>query len=128
MTTAPIGWPLLPVPDEQGRLSYPKTLAESVRESIRLLLTVEPGSLLMHPAFGAGLEAYLQSPNTLTLRRRLRDDVLESLDRWEPRIEVDYVDVFEPDDDAGHLRVEIGYRLVRTGEPQSIGVTLDLEG
>ena len=43
-----IGWPLLPVPNENGELEYP-TLEESVRQQIRVLLSTRPGEQLMGP-------------------------------------------------------------------------------
>ena len=86
----PLGWPLLPTP-LSGGLVYP-SLEESVRQSIRIILLTRPGEQLMRPRFGAGLASYLHGPNTLTMRRRIRDRIEESLNRWEPRIILDSVD------------------------------------
>ena len=123
---APIGWPLLPVPDGSGELRYP-SLDESVRQQIRVILTTRPGEQLMRPGFGAGLEDFVHEPNTITTRRRVRDAVSEALAEWEPRIAVDRVEVWEVEDRPGALRVEIGYRLRRTGAARQLGVVLELE-
>ncbi len=120
----PIGFPFMPLPDAQGRLSYPRELDESVRQSIRVILTTRPGELLLHPDFGAGLDLYLNQPNTLELRQDLHDRIVESLERFEPRILVDRVDVAEDDDNPARLRVEIAYRLRRTGMPRSLAFNL----
>ena len=122
----PVGWPLLPVPDEAGELAWP-ALDESVRQQIRVILTTRPGEQLMRPSFGAGLETYVHEPNTLTTRRRIRDAVQGALEEWEPRIALDRVEVWEVDDRPGSLRVEIGYRLRRTGAARQLGVVLELE-
>ena len=121
-----LGWPLLPVPDEHGRLSWP-SLDESVRELIRVVLSTRPGEQLMRPDFGAGLETLLHEPNTLATRRRVRDLIEEALGRWEPRILLDGVDVHEVEDEPSHLRVEVGYRLARNGAPGAVALTLQLE-
>jgi|SRR5687767_11351819 phage baseplate assembly protein W len=126
LPAALIGWPLLPVPDERGRLSYP-SLEQSVRESIRVILSTHAGEQLMRPEFGAGLSELLHEPNTLVTRRRIRDRVQDSLARWERRIEIDRVEVREVEGEPSQLRVEIAYRLVRTGTGASIGVTIELE-
>ena len=84
----PIGWPLLPLPDEDGRLGYPD-LAESVRQTIRAILSTRPGEQLMRPDFGAGLELLLHEPNSIATRRRIRELVQSSLERWERRILLD---------------------------------------
>src|SRR5919199_2411883 len=90
----PIGWPLLPVPDAAGQLNYPD-LATSVRESIRVILSTTPGEQLMRPTFGAGLSSLLEQSNTIGTRRRIHDLVAEALELWEPRIQVERVDVQE---------------------------------
>jgi len=130
MTTALrplIGWPLLPVPDEHGELVWPD-LAHSVREAIRIILSTRPGEQLMRPDFGGGLDRVLHEPNTITTRRRIRDLVQESLARWERRILLDGVEVWEVPDRPSYLRVEIAYRLARTGAPGAMNVTVQLEG
>jgi hypothetical protein len=121
----PIGWPLLQVPDAEGRLAYP-TLAESVRQMVEVILRTRPGEQLMRPEFGAGLEDLLHEPNTLATRARVRDLVAESLDRWERRIVVDRLEVREVPKHPSHIRIEIGYRIRRTGRPHQVGVTVEL--
>lgn len=122
-----LGWPLLPLPDEHGRLSWP-TLDASIRELIRVILSTRPGEQLMRPDFGSGLDLLLHEPNTLVTRRRIRDRVQEGLARWERRIMLDRVEVLDVEDEPGHLRVEIGYRLARNGAPATVAVTVQLEG
>jgi phage baseplate assembly protein W len=121
----PLGWPLLPLPDENGRLSWP-TLEQSVAQQIRVILQTRPGEQLMRPAWGAGLENFLHEPNTLTTHRRIRDLLTTSLARWEQRIVVDDVAVAPVAGQPGQVRVEIAYRLRRTGAGSRLGLTLDL--
>ena len=122
----PIGWPLLPVPDARGRLAFP-TLAQSVRQSLRVILSTRPGEQLMHPAYGAGLVEFLGEPDTTTTRRRVHDRVRESIGRWETRVDLDRVDVDALPDHPGRLRIEVAYRIRRTGEARTLGVNLELE-
>jgi len=122
----PIGWPLLSVPDEHGRLGYPD-LAESVRQTIRVILSTRPGEQLMRPDFGGGLETLLHEPNSLATRRRIRDLVQGSLERWERRIILDQVEVWEVENEPTYVRIEVAYRLARSGEPGAIAATMQLE-
>ena len=119
----PLGWPLLPVPDADGRLHF-GSLADSVRQTVQVILATRPGEQLMRPELGAGLADFLHEPNTLTTRRRLRDAVNAALTRFEPRILLDRVDVREVPGRPGELRVEVAYRLRRTGAPAVVGATL----
>lgn len=121
---AGIGWPLLPVPDEHGRLHHPIDVDASVRQAIRVVLSTRPGEQLMRPEFGGGVDRFVHEPNTLVTRTRLRRTVEESLERWEDRISVDRVAVDELPDSPGDLRVEVGYRLRRTGVSRTLGMTL----
>lgn len=121
-----IGWPLFAVPDEHGRLDYPD-LERSVRDSIRVILATRPGEQLMRPDFGGGLDRLLHEPNTLATRRRIRDLVADSLARWERRLVLDRVDVWEVANEPTQLRVEVAYRLVRTGAAASLAMTMQLE-
>lgn len=121
----PIGWPLLPMPDDEGRLAYPSPEA-SVRQNLRVILSTRAGEQLMHPSYGAGLVTFIGAPDTVTTRRRIHDRVTEAVGRWETRITVDRVDVTPLADRPGHLRIGIAYRLRRTGEPRTLGVNLEL--
>ncbi|MBX3081428.1 MAG: GPW/gp25 family protein [Anaerolineae bacterium] len=122
----PIGWPLLPKPDTNGELRYP-TLEDSVRQSIRVILRTRPGEQLMRPEFGGGLADFLHEANTLTTRRRIQDSIVASLERYEQRISIDRVEVLEVPNEPSHIRIEIAYRLRRTGAAQSLGLTMMLE-
>ena len=124
---APIGFPWLGLPDEHGQLVWP-ALEHSVRDGIRIVLSTRPGEQLMRPDFGGGLDRLLHEPNTLATRRRIRDLVQESLARWERRILLDAVEVWEVPDAPSQLRVEVQYRLARTGAPGSMQVNIQLEG
>lgn len=126
-TTRPlIGWPLLPLPDAHGELAWPD-LAKSVRDGLRVILATRPGEQLMRPEFGAGLDRLLQEPDTLATRRQMRDLVQAALPRWERRLLLDAVEVWAVDGQPGFVRVEIAYRLARTGAPGAMNVTLQLE-
>jgi len=121
-----IGWPLLPVPDEQGQLHYPD-LDQSVRQSIEIILRTKPNEQLMRPRFGAGLENYLQEQNTLTTRQLIKESIVESLERWEKRIRINLVEVWPVTESPTQVRIEIAYRIIATGTAKNIGLSMDLE-
>ena len=122
-----LGWPLLPLPDAQGVIGWPG-LEQNVREVIRVILSTRPGEQLMRAEFGAGLDRLLHEPNTLATRRQIRDLVQDALTRWERRILLDGVEVWEVPGEPSHVRVEIAYRLARNGAPGAMNLTLQLEG
>lgn len=123
--SAPVGWPLLGGPDANGQWQWPN-LERSVADSLRALLSTRPRELLLHAEYGAGLQDFLYEPNTLAVRSRIRQRIESAVGRYEPRVQLDRVDVREDEADASIVRVEIHYRLRRSGEPQRLAVTLNL--
>jgi Bacteriophage baseplate protein W len=120
-----LGWPLLPRPDGDGALHFPNA-EESVRQQIQIILATRPGELLMRPQFGAGLDQFLNQPNSIATRRAIHDRISQSLQAWEPRIMVDRIEVNEVPRLPSAVRVEIAYRLKRTGTPGQVGLTMEL--
>lgn len=80
----------------------------------------------MRPAFGAGLADFLGQPDTVTTRKSILDRVTDALARWEPRIDLLSLDLTPTPGAPGTVRLEIAYRLKRTGESRTLGVNLEL--
>ncbi|MEP7306031.1 MAG: GPW/gp25 family protein [Acidobacteriota bacterium] len=118
----PVSWPFLPLPVD-GRLTYP-TLEQSVRDSVRIILTTGPGEQLLRPRFGAGLQRFLEEGNTVATRRRIQAAILENLKAYETRAAFDRVDVDPVDGAPGQIHVQIFYRLLRTGAAQQTGLSM----
>ncbi len=121
-----LNWPLLPVPDANGHLAFP-SIEDSVKQSIQIILLTRPGERIMRPLFGGGLENMLHEQNTLTTRRQIRDLISTALQRWEQRIIVDRIEVWEMQDRPTGIRIEIAYRLRRSNVPKTLGITVDVE-
>ena len=68
----------------------------------------------------------MHQANTVMTRRRIRDRIEDSLVRWEPRILLDQVEVWELDDKPDAVRAEIHYRLKRTGQGATLVMNLSL--
>ena len=108
-----ICWPLLPVPDADGRLVFPD-LETSVRQRIEAVLRTSPGEQLMRPEFGAGLELLVHKPNTAELRAATQATITEAIRIYEPRILLDKVTVV-PGKDLRELLITIAYRIRAIG-------------
>jgi len=102
------GWNTPTRPDDRsGRLDYASG-PEKVRHSIEIILDTEPGERVMRPTFGCGLRRYLMKPNTTATRALIQREVGIALQTWEPRIEVQHVEV-TPGDDPALVLIEILY-------------------
>jgi phage baseplate assembly protein W len=122
----PLCWPLLPVPDEAGRLSFPD-LEASVRQRIEAVLRTNPGEQLMRPHFGAGLELAIHRPNNSGVRAELQRDIAAHVRAFEPRILLDQVEV-AAGDDPSLLTVTIAYRIRQIGVATSMTVSVPVGG
>lgn len=118
-----IGFP--PRLDADSRVAW-SVGPENIRESIRIVLTTEPGERLMLPAFGAGLQRFLFEPNTVTTHRRIEEAVVQSLDRWEPRIKVNEVSVQPDGQDGQAALVTVRYTLVANRASDQVQLRVQL--
>jgi len=84
--------------DADGRWAW-SSAAENIRQSIRIILSTEPGERLMLPEFGGGLKRHLFRPNVASTHRLIQEAIVVALGRWERRIRLESVDVVpDPDD------------------------------
>ncbi len=111
--------------NEEGRLGW-SAGAQNIRESIRIILLTEPGERVMLPDFGTGLKKFLFQPNTVTTHRLIEEEVLQALDQWEPRIEVDAVEVQADKDNPRSVLITIRYTLIanQTGDHLQLRIQL----
>jgi len=100
-----------PALNSESRMAWSEG-ADNIRESIRIILSTEPGERLMLPNFGTGLKSFLFEPNTVTTHRLIEEKISKSLEMWEPRIKLDSIDVIADEEDAQAVWVMIRYTLV----------------
>jgi len=72
------------------RVSYDE---EAIKNSIVNIFNTSPGERFLIPEFGSNLKTYLFQPVTKFTADILGNQVLDSIQRWEPRVLVDYVNV-----------------------------------
>jgi len=92
--------------------------AQKVKESIWLILRTDLGERLYRPDFGCRLSELAFAPLNNDTLLRMRIYVLEALQKWEPRIEVDEVRA-DPDAITGRVNIVIDYTLKSHPDPYS---------
>lgn len=120
-----ISWPLLGTVGDDGRLHYAED-DRSIREVMLNILLTRPGERLMRRDFGAGLLDYVHQPNTETTRQLMARVVRKSLELWEPRVQIEAVDVQPVRDSLAEVQLTVHYRPRTTNTPQALSLTLDL--
>ena len=88
----------------------------------------EPRERLMREEFGCGLRQFLFEPNTPGTRALIRERIVRTIARWEPRVRVEDVTVDADPADERLIAITIVFRMVATGVPGRLGMSLQLEG
>jgi uncharacterized protein len=108
-----VGWAFPPhlEPDDTLALAAYET---DIYQAIRIILGTNPGERIMRPEFGAGLGTFVFEPvNTGTLAL-VKTRVEDALVDWEPRIDVDDVQVTTDPAERNTLLIEVSYRVRAT--------------
>ena len=91
-----------------------------VVESIRLILATAPGERPMRPEFGCAIHDLVFAPADSTTAGQIAYEVRQSLERWEPRIDLTDVVVDFAEADNGTLLIDIRYTLSNTNDPRNL--------
>ncbi len=107
-----VGWAFPPAAAPAGDVAL-AAYDEDVRQAVLIVLQTAPGERTMRPDFGAGLGDLVFEPMSVRLLALVKHRVETALIKWEPRIEVEAVDVTgEPR--HGRVDVTISYRVRAT--------------
>ena len=93
---------------------------EDVDQAIRIILGTAPGERPMRPEFGCAIHDLVFAPVNDRTIGRIRYEVHTCLDRWEPRIEVESVDVTVDSADTSVLYIDVRYSVRGTNNPRSL--------
>ena len=104
-----VGWGFPVKPDPAtGRLRF-AAYEDDVEQAIQIILLTERGERPMLPEFGGGLRRFLFERNSPATRHAIEHVVRTSLIDWEPRIDVDRVEVTSDDVQPNLLLIHVDY-------------------
>jgi phage baseplate assembly protein W len=82
---------------------------QELEQAMRLILSTYPGERPMRPEFGCRLRDYLFRSATLDTAAELSHEVQTALIRWEPRVQIEFVNVTIDPWDRNALLIDINY-------------------
>jgi uncharacterized protein len=94
--------------------------AEDIEQSIRIILGTQPGERVMRPTFGCRAYELIFEPRSAETASLLQEYVSEALTMWEPRIDVQSINVINDDAQESAFLVEIDYEIKATHDIRSI--------
>lgn len=108
-----VGWKFPVQLDEQHEIALSR-YEEDVQEAIWIILSTAPGERLMRPDFGCGIHEFVFAPNNTRTAGLVRFHVEKALTRWEPRIELQEVQVQPHPGNPAVLLISIDYKVRAT--------------
>ncbi|MFJ4806902.1 GPW/gp25 family protein [Streptomyces murinus] len=81
-----------------------------IEQSIHLILATAPCERPMRPEFGCGIHSLVFAPLNATTAEIIEQEVRQALDRWEPRAQIDNINVSVDDSNEGLLYIDIWFR------------------
>jgi hypothetical protein len=98
---------------------------EAVKSSVRNILMTNSGEKLFKPDFGANLYNLLFELMTPATKMLARRQIVEEIQKWEPRVDVTNVDISMTNDARGELIITVDF-YVRADSPIEASVTVNL--
>lgn len=87
---------------------------EKIAQSLKVLLGTNPGERLMHPEYGCGISRLMFEPVDQRTITKIQNSIADAILLYEPRIELSNMNIFQDQDDAGLLRINIEYIIKAT--------------
>jgi len=103
-----------------GACSY----EEHIKQSLRILLLTARGERVVRPGFGSGLHSYLFQGMNLTMISMIKYEITNTVDYFEPRIELIDVKVDSNSQDPGVLQIELSYRINSSGITDQLALSI----
>jgi hypothetical protein len=87
------------------------TQVRDIEQAIELILRTAPGERPMRPEFGCRIQDHVFSLTNTATAAAIANDVRAALEQWEPRIDVEDVQVGFDQQDFGTFYIDVGYRV-----------------
>jgi phage baseplate assembly protein W len=92
----------------------------NIQQSIRLILGTAPGERRMRPHFGCGIHNFVFASADATTAGLLGAEVKKALAFWEPRIDVNSVDVSVDEVNRNAMYIDIHYTKKGSYDPRNL--------
>lgn len=116
-------------PQMVGRDNKKVTLSEnnkSINECLGILLRTRPGEMLGDPNYGCLLIERIFSYQGLVVEQLIKEDIVNAINAYEPRITVTYSDI-QIVYDATTVRIYLNYTINQTGKRSEYEVDVSTE-
>lgn len=120
------GW-AFPLATQAGKIALSANEV-NIQESILIILQTPKGQRLMRPDFGCELDQLVFAPNNAATISLAKYYVTQSIDAWEPRVELQNVEVTISNAEPNKLLIAIDYIVRETNVPVNLVYPFYLQG
>ena len=113
------GWAFPLGVDARGGIALARRDQE-LEQAIRLILATYPGERPMRPEFGSRLRDFVFRSASIDTAAELAHEVEKALLRWEPRVDVERVNVTVDPDDRSRLYIDLYYSVKGTNDRRNL--------
>ncbi|HEX3826757.1 MAG TPA: GPW/gp25 family protein [Sporichthyaceae bacterium] len=113
------GWAFPVRADATGNIALVRGERE-VEQAVRLILGTAPGERAMRPEFGCAIHNHVFGIANPATAGQIAADVRSALQRWEPRIRVEDVQVGFDAVDLGRVHVEVSYTVLGRNDRRNL--------
>ena len=113
------GWAFPLRVNTQGGIALVRRERE-LEEAMRLILATYPGERPMRPLFGSRVRDWVFRGSDNESLSLLKIEVMNSIHRWEPRVEIEQVVITRDGADPSLLRINIFYRPLDTNDRRNL--------
>jgi uncharacterized protein len=108
------GWGFPPSFSSKGSEVGMLSDEEDIKSSLEILLTTRPGERVMRPDYGCNLDELVFEPLTTTFKTYMKDLISTAILYYEPRIEVNSIDLDDTGELEGRILIVIDYTVSAT--------------
>lgn len=102
-----------------GRLAMVEDTT-NIEDAIRVIVATAPGERPMRPAFGCRIHDHVFSPINEATIGTIAFEVERAITRWDPRVDVEAVDVYVDEDTEGLLYIDVTYRIKANNDERNL--------
>ena len=117
-----VGWSFPPEFNKHGDAIGLKTVTEEndIRESLTILLSTRPGERIMQPAYGCALHGMVFENIIESTITEIKDVVERAVLFFEPRINLEAVEVDTENIYAGRIDIQLEYTIRKTNTRSNV--------
>lgn len=117
--------PLIYDHTDDGLYALNKTLLDTIRQNLKMLLLTSPGERIMDSNFGVGIRKFLFEQDTFSVREELQNKIATQVALYLNFIVIEEIDISPPNsNDENVMFLKIKYKVPSINTNDELNITL----